>query len=61
MSDLSSNLCEAWKARAADALRDAAYAEAAPALFKPEWKERAAIEYRDAVTKAAYWRGVGGS
>ena len=59
--NLSSNLCEAWKARAADALRDAAYAETAPALFKPEWTERAALEYGEAVTKAAYWRGVGGA
>lgn len=53
------NLAAAWSARRNAARRDLMAAQAAPALFKPEWTERAVREFNEAKARVGYWLGVG--
>ena len=51
----ASNLTESWLARARRAEADLDAAAAAPALFTPEWTERALAEFNEAMAWARYW------
>lgn len=57
----SQNLAEAWLARARRARADYNAAQAAPALFKPEWIERAESDFAHAMGQAAFWQNQAAS
>ena len=53
------NLAAAWAERRRAARADLVYAQTAPALFKPEWTERAVAEFSHAHAQVGYWLGIG--
>ena len=53
------NLAHAWQGRAQRAVADLQAAQQAPALFKPEWSDRALAELRRAQQQLNYWLGIG--
>lgn len=55
------HMIAAQRERLERARMDLIYADQAPALFKPEWTERAQAEAEDAYYAMQYWQGVGGA
>ena len=53
------NLAHAWQTRGQRATADLDAARRAPALFKPEWTERARAELQTAQRNLTYWLGIG--
>lgn len=54
------NLIAAWAQKCQEAQRELALAAVYPALFKPEWVERAAREHAGADRQIDYWTRIGG-
>jgi hypothetical protein len=55
------HMIAAQRERLERARNDLFLADQAPALFKPEWTERAQQEATDAYYGMQYWQGIGGA